>query len=735
MKLFFICTLVILISSAIVHGQDENIELIAEIDYPSFGKANDLDISGNFAYCLRWTYLDVYDISDASNITLISQLNLRSPVQIIKVENNTAYIASYGRNEFYAEGEIIIVDISDPFNPEMEGNYEFEDGPSMQQITDIDIQGDYIYATAFRRDLMTFDISSYENIELITNFVHGLHGSNGIEVRGEIAYIASKDSGLQLLDIENYSEPEIVSEWNVHEEILGIEFYRQLAFVIYDSGMSVLYVGNSFCPIELFNIEIEGLTGKISFDNDLAYLTSLNGRVTILDVSDPLHPSQISDFTIDTEVNNVKICEDYAFVAGGLFSSIINVQNPLLPVIEYEYSGFSEIYDIELVGDQFVFITNMHGNIYTSNIVSPHSFSVYKIPGFDASETPIYLKTSGDRMVLISYENFYLFDITDLSQILLLDIYTFELSESIQSCHIDIDQDRLFICDGGFWENHLFIYDISSHSIQLLHDLNLGDTSWLRDFFVNNDYASISCDNEFIFVNISDNTSDPYIEYRFESDNISRGEIATIDDYVYIAQGNMLYIFRHTTANTLELENSININNLQNIDIFENRMFLNCSNKYRFYDITNRITPVQIGLKMRTPYYQHISINENYLIGSDFDFGSDQTSVDIYDLSQAQTNIEINKPDIQTDFQIAELFPNPFNASVNISVNLPKTGQLNICIYNTLGQVVAEIVDDYYTYGEHQFSYNGSKLPSGVYFINATMEGYSTQTRKITLVK
>jgi hypothetical protein len=78
--------------------------------------------------------------------------------------------------------------------------------------------------------------------------------------------------------------------------------------------------------------------------------------------------------------------------------------------------------------------------------------------------------------------------------------------------------------------------------------------------------------------------------------------------------------------------------------------------------------------------------------------------------------------------------PNPFNPSTKINFVLADNGQVNISVYNMLGQKVAELVNGNMTAGNHTVNFNASDLASGFYFYTLKTAGYS-KTMKMMLIK
>jgi photosystem II stability/assembly factor-like uncharacterized protein len=94
--------------------------------------------------------------------------------------------------------------------------------------------------------------------------------------------------------------------------------------------------------------------------------------------------------------------------------------------------------------------------------------------------------------------------------------------------------------------------------------------------------------------------------------------------------------------------------------------------------------------------------------------------------------VEIN---LIAEFSLKQNYPNPFNPSTNIRWQSPVSGWQTIKLYNTLGEEVDTIVNEYLEAGSHSRMYIvNSALSSGVYFYKLTIGG-NTQVRKMILTK
>jgi hypothetical protein len=97
---------------------------------------------------------------------------------------------------------------------------------------------------------------------------------------------------------------------------------------------------------------------------------------------------------------------------------------------------------------------------------------------------------------------------------------------------------------------------------------------------------------------------------------------------------------------------------------------------------------------------------------------------------------EVEGPQV---FVLSQNYPNPFNPSTMINFSLPVDSYVSIELFNTLGEKVEELTNRDFSIGNHELSFNASKLSNGVYYytINATgIDGSSfVSTKKMVLMK
>ena len=87
-----------------------------------------------------------------------------------------------------------------------------------------------------------------------------------------------------------------------------------------------------------------------------------------------------------------------------------------------------------------------------------------------------------------------------------------------------------------------------------------------------------------------------------------------------------------------------------------------------------------------------------------------------------------------SEFALNQNYPNPFNPSTNISYTLPEMSQVDITIYNMLGQRVATLVNQTQEAGSYTINWEAGSASSGVYIYRLTA-GNQTFTKRMMLIK
>ena len=89
----------------------------------------------------------------------------------------------------------------------------------------------------------------------------------------------------------------------------------------------------------------------------------------------------------------------------------------------------------------------------------------------------------------------------------------------------------------------------------------------------------------------------------------------------------------------------------------------------------------------------------------------------------------------QEDEPVSQAYPNPFNPSVGVDINLTQESYVSAKVYNIAGQEVATIYDGLLAQQTSKLTWLATDYASGVYFISIIIGDQPAINRKIVLLK
>lgn len=95
--------------------------------------------------------------------------------------------------------------------------------------------------------------------------------------------------------------------------------------------------------------------------------------------------------------------------------------------------------------------------------------------------------------------------------------------------------------------------------------------------------------------------------------------------------------------------------------------------------------------------------------------------------------IKIGNKDF-TEFNLLQNYPNPFNPITSIYLEVIVPAEFKVKVYDLVGNTIAILHQGFLSEGQHKFDFDGSNLPSGIYFYEA-ISPKSQSVKKMILAK
>jgi len=96
---------------------------------------------------------------------------------------------------------------------------------------------------------------------------------------------------------------------------------------------------------------------------------------------------------------------------------------------------------------------------------------------------------------------------------------------------------------------------------------------------------------------------------------------------------------------------------------------------------------------------------------------------------------ETNPFELPRDFALHQNYPNPFNPATIIEYDIPRRSFVGIEVFNLQGQKVTTLVSQVQSAGRHRTELNGDGLASGVYFYRLLVDEVPQGAKKMVLLK
>lgn len=687
---------------------------ITELGFMGYGDCKDIITIENIVIYTKDFFIEIADYSEPENPIVLSRIKtIDYAIKRICYQDSLLYVAGPSGDK-----GLSIYDISDLTKPKFLTNY------GGHNFNDMCVYGDKAYMSCECVGLVVLSLKNLDDIQEVYRYNPHDDGYN-INTDGRYLYLTVKKY-VYIFDIRNSdnikyltrydSSPEYLAEM-VFENDTIYAAYRELGFCIIDAtdkyNLNMIYNYNSVCSVY-----------DIDKQDELCFITSYSDGVRVLNVA---KPDSVFEVAADSSLNRVvdiSACDDNIYVAdldSGLITYKLDEKNKLKKI--YQNYTDEDLHTISINNN----IAYMSG---TSNLrildISDYNFiKELKRIKFPVNANKSIIK---DNYLYLSARNdgLFIFDISDEINPVLINVY-----------------DSVYVAEVFFRDNLAFltckargmqILDVSDpYNLEFIAKYDAGKNIWVQDVFIRNDKAYITGTmNKFQIVDISD-IENPV---RLSEIELLRScyELSLRGKYAYIASYDFgLFI--------VDIEDSYNPEycgnytylscSWESIEIEENYAYLGSRGGMHILDLKYPRGPSIAG-----SYHAGVTFEVKYNEGTIFVpsgilFGiiSNNLITEITDTEKSMI--------ISSNF-LYQNYPNPFNDETVFKYNLEKTAEVNLSVYNSLGQKVETLINTKISAGTHSINWQTNDIASGVYFYRLTVSNQSetvTETRKCLLIK
>ncbi len=240
------------------------------------------------------------------------------------------------------EGGMQVVEIADAAHPQWLAQFD-PDGRA--DVRSVAVTGTYACFTDFSTGLYVIDLAAQGGPKEV-GFV-SLHSASEVAAYGRYAYALASGSDLHVIDLSHPANPtQRLAAKLPLEPIKLAASSNRLCAAVSQRGLWVFDTTRpgATVPLGVLSTNWFSVNG-VAISGDSVYVADRSSGLQIIDISDPVHPRWVGQFTrtynhVILDVDGVAVCGPTAYVADAGQLDILSVTNPAASV------RLSSVYDV-----------------------------------------------------------------------------------------------------------------------------------------------------------------------------------------------------------------------------------------------------------------------------------------------------------------------------------------------------------------------------------------------------
>ena len=222
------------------------------------------------------------------------------------------------------------------------------------------------------------------------------------------------ETGIQIIDVSEPDNPVYIGCFNVTETCLGIEVSGDIAYIANTSdGLLILDISNPQSPQFLGSCETPDCALSLVVSDTIVYIADRNAGLQIIDVSVPQNPEIIGNFNT-FNANNIEISDTLVFVSNYLGNiQVIDVSDPSLPTLVYEYVNTPQWVNDILVIDSIAYVTTSNDGLLIYDVIDPTVFNL--ISTYETAHAGAISISQNIAYLSCAYSGFQVLNISNIS--------------------------------------------------------------------------------------------------------------------------------------------------------------------------------------------------------------------------------------------------------------------------------------------------------------------------------
>ena len=669
------------------------------------GRAQDVVISGDYAYCADQYGLWALNISDPQAPATVGHWGSPGWSEALVAYQNFVYLCD-------GENGLAILDVTDPGAPTYIGQALATEGAVQTRLS-----GNHLCVATGSEGLAVLDLTDPANPAKIGEYAVPAW-SSCLATGQNLVALGSIDS-LRLLDVTDPANPTLLSAIYVPGNIQRLLTDASASLLIVlriEQGVSIYDVSNAASPALLSTFATGGWSTSMALMGDTLIVADWFDGIGFHNISDPVRPEQIGGFLPNAFAESMALQGGLLTLAGGdqglEIWDISDMANPVYqgaddPQGSPQDALFADGFIYEAAGDAGL-------RVWDENLSTAEPLAQAQTPGWAnaiaLSANWIYLSDG--------FGGLRIFDRSSSPA----EAFAVPLPEYAGVMGINAGND-LFVAQGSSGFAALHMEGLSAP--QLLS--TTPTQGYVYDLAVAGNLL-VTCegpDGSEIF-DISD-PANPQLSAAVASET-GAWCAALGPGRVYIstgAQGVGVYdISNPPSPNLLGTTGSLGW--VQSLSFDGNETLIASSGRDGIFALSMAQTPPVI-----TDQFDTFGSARRCAFGPGGVVCADEMDLSLLGglagVADAKT--------APLSYEILSAYPNPFNPTTRIAFTLPSAGQANLSIYDLTGRLVAQLLSGRLAAGAHEAAWQpDANIASGAYFIRLHTD-QQTQIQRVLFVK
>jgi hypothetical protein len=694
-------------------------------------------VHGNYAY-VAWSEhgIRVLDISDKSRPRIIAD-NFETSYSYANLKISYPYLFAFAQKSV-SEYYLVVIDISNPANPTLAGTFDLLSLPGGLSKTHYPytfmVDGNYVYLTFGPREaggaarLHILDVSIPSRpLHRRDLYIGEVRLGAGLREKPHLAldkkdnyvYVAGPFldpavSDLKIIEASNPQNPSVAASW--------------------------------FGRINSANIDISG---------NHAYVTDRDGRLYVLDITNPLSPVIRGNvrlpipeyYAIDF---NVKADGNYVYMHHWDFYAVfvVDASDPNSPTVSSTIPFGHALNDIGASGSHLYAAVWDHLQFYAIDMSTPESPAIVNRAevlgygwGIEVKKNFAYL-AMGAKTIAGQTGGLAIFDISDPDAPIRAG-YNAPLSgvDHDVEVYVDTTARHAYVVvgepinweDGNHKSDHpgLRIVNVAVPSQPTQAGYwGLPSNQQGKDVHKVGNYAYLAAAGGLFIIDVS-NPSDPTLAGTWgPGEKIARA-VYVKGRYAYLAYANGFYVLDVGTPSAPVKIGSYEVGAQCNDVVVDSAYaFVVSSDALIVLDVSNPAAPTLVdsvrGIFSISPSY--LAVTRPYIF-----VATNGGGIYTFHFSNV-TGIDKEKDVLPNALELRQNYPNPFNPQTTIMFSLPRREYVTLKVFDGLGREVTTLFNGELDGGRHTIVFDAKGLPSGVYFCRL-QAGKRFQQRAMEVIK